>query len=255
MGFFDLLTPALLWVDDGLADFLSTSWRLLFWSLVSALISVFIFKKFSQTEQIATLKNEIKSTQKALNDHEGEFSELKTLAKRSIVLSLKRMKLTFLPALLSAVPVVFILVFLSHRYDFIEPMPGTMVAYDSVVEGENLSDQLSWTNTTTDQVTGEYFWPEKDQQVQVSAEDGTVLINMSDTPVSIVHKKQWWNVLFANPAGYISAEASVEEIHFEHQQQSPGLLFEKFFSSWVWPYFLSTLFFSVLLIVVFKVRF
>ncbi len=255
MGLFDLPTPLLAAIDQWLAGFLAVELRLCFWALVSALGSVLIYQLLSNQQKIDDLKTQIKATQKTLQAHDGEFAELKSLAIKSLRLSLRRLRLTALPALLSVLPVVFVLVFLSSQYDYVTPQADQAIDYRVSWEDPAASSELRWTYPENQSPTATLYWPADNAVNQLLTADGVQLLSLPGTPVPMVHKKQWWNALMANPAGYLSDDSPLRLIEFDFESQQPGQWFGKLFDSWHWPYFVLTFVFSILLLIKLKVKF
>ncbi len=255
VGLFDLPTPLLAAIDQWLAGFLAVELRLCFWALVSAVCSVLIYKALSNQEKIDEVKTQIKTTQKTLQAHDGEFAELKSLAIKSLRLSLRRLRLTALPALLSVLPVVFVLVFLSSQYDYVVPETGQSIDYQITWEDPAASTDVQWSHPTHPAPATTLYWPAENAVNQLSTADGRQLLTLPASPVPMVHKRQWWNVLMANPAGYLSDDSPIQLIAFDFQSQPPGVWFARLFDSWHWPYFILTFVFSILLLIKLKVRF
>jgi|GEM_PF-1867856 len=255
LGFFDLLTPALTAFDVWLESFVPLVGRLLIWSLISAAISLWIFKILSNPGKSTAIKVELKATQKELNNHDGEFSELKQLALKSIALSLKRIRVTLFPAIISMLPIIFILVFLSNRFDFQTPQSGDLIQYTVDWQNPGHVATVSWLSINSQINTEVLTWPSEGDAFELVVNGKSEGVTVPISLVPMIHKKQWWNMLFANPAGYLSDESLLSSIHFEFKPQEPGKLLGKYFDDWKWPYFIMVFIFSIVIIFTFKVKF
>jgi len=259
MAFFDILTPVLSLFDDMIEPFTNAFIRLVFWAGIAASISSVIFKKLSNPKKISALKVKLKIMQDQLNQHEGEFTELKKLAINTIKLSMERMVLTFIPALLASVPVIFLLTYLSNRYELQQPTAQEVVPI--TINWENLD-----TNNTVSVFNGNVLikredvrsiiWPEKDQVFRLIDNTTNLEVLMFPSPISsVIHKKQWWNSLIGNPAGYLDEDSQITNIQFNYQQQEIISFGPKWIRGWLFIFFFMTLVFSVAFLFIFKIKF
>jgi len=250
MGFFDLLTPVLMWVDQLLEHVLPITLRLIFWGLISALLGVWVFKLTCRFERLAAIKQQLADAQQIMIDHDGEFSELMPLAWKTIKLSLNRLRITVLPAMLSVLAVMFVLVFLSNRYDAKEPGSNTAIAFS--IAGDQGS--WYWQDPETGERTDALMWP-AEGQIRVLTNGTEQVLSAPFKPVSIIHKKQWWNVLIANPAGYLDEQALIDEVTFEFPAATVPSWMDDYLGGWFWFYMLITLLCSIAFMVIFKIKF
>lgn len=257
MAVFDLLSPVFTGFDDLVEPFTNDFIRITFWALVSALLTSIVFKKLSNPEKITSLKVQLKAKQKELNDHDGEFSELKGLAVDTMKLSMKRMGLTFLPAMLASVPIIFVLTYLSNRYELIEPVAEETVPINIVWENPenptNLSIQKDGVSLKYGKVDS-IDWPVAGQTIQLLESNNTVIT--FPIPISsVIHKKQWWNSLIGNPAGYLNTESSLNRIEFKFKKQEIINFGPSWMHGWLFVFFFMTFAFSIVFLFVFKIKF
>ncbi len=258
MGLFDLTTPTFNIIESWLSQFLTLNLRLAFWAFISALSSTLIFRLFINQQKISFLKTQIKTIQKKLSSHEGDFKELKNIAGKSLKLSFQRMLITFFPAILAMVPIIFLLVFLSASYDYQTPKAGERVNYQVFWEDSDSIGEIIWkdqNNQPIEFIKDTFLWPKTGQKHILLQPDGTKIMAFPSAPVPIIHKKQWWNVFFGNPAGYISEDNIIDHIAFKFKKQKPNTYLDNYVDGWMWPYFLFTFVFSLIFIVVLKVKF
>ena len=111
----DLLSPALAELDRVLSDGLAFApvWRIAVFAALGAATSMFLFKRFSNQAELASLKQQIKAVQKELV---GEQVGLKKIIVQNLALSGRQLWLSFWPALLASIPLLFLLVFCSNQF-------------------------------------------------------------------------------------------------------------------------------------------
>ena len=57
-------------------------------------------------------------------------------------------------------------------------------------------------------------WPESGQ-IEIKEVTGDLIISVpSSTQIPLVHKREWWNMLIGNPAGYVPESAPVNSVTF-----------------------------------------
>ena len=257
MALFDLLSPILSAFDNLIEPFTSDLIRIIIWAFVSAFITSIVFKKLSNPEKITSLKVKLKAKQKQLNEHEGEFSELKGLAVDTMKLSIKRMGLTFLPAMLASIPIIFILTYLSNRYELTEPLASEIVPIKIVWESQEIPSTLtiktndsSLKSTQVDSIN----WPASGQTIEILDNNNTI-ITFPITVSSIIHKKQWWNSLIGNPAGYLNDKSQVNRIEFNFKKQEIIGFGPSWMHGWLFVFFFMTFAFSIVFLFLFKIKF
>ncbi|MBL4659313.1 MAG: hypothetical protein JKY19_03080 [Alcanivoracaceae bacterium] len=259
MAFFDIFAPVLSLFDDMIEPFTSTFIRLVFWAYIAAMISSVIFKRLSNPEKINALKIKLKAMQDQLNQHEGEFAELKDLAVNTIKLSMKRMVLTFIPALLASIPVIFLLTYLSNRYELHEPVVNEVVPINinwEKLDANNTVSIFKRDELIKKENINSISWPEKNQILNLIDDTTNIEILIFPSPISrIIHKKKWWNNLIGNPAGYLAEDSSISSIEFNYQQQEIISFGPKWIRGWLFIFFFMTMIFSVAFIFIFKIKF
>ncbi|GJM09719.1 MAG: hypothetical protein DHS20C11_19950 [Lysobacteraceae bacterium] len=238
MGLFDLLSPVF-GAIDGVIDFLPAWLRLTLWALLASALTMWVYRLFSNQEELAELKPQIKSAQAELAKFDGEMSGLWPLIGRSTKLSLRQLRLSLTPALWASIPVIFLLVWVAGHFGYYHPEPGTEVDV-TIYEAQT---ELQWRPPAMQEEDRTYvLWPAQGSNVALYAVGGSEPITTLpfSHPIYVIHKKQWWNWLLANPAGYIADDAPVEAIYLD----LPWQKIQPFGPSWMqgWEF----LFFTVL---------
>lgn len=242
MGIFDLLSPILSLIDN-LFFWVPEILRLTFWALVAAVITMKTYERFSNQSLIQSLKPEIKAAQIALAKYDGEFEGLWPLMAKSFILSGRHIGLTLKPALIASVPVLFILVWVSNSFSTFLPESGEKIVIKPKSSEAHLTMELNWNK--------EGKWLNREQCWLVSWPDTAETLTLSDPwtgpvmslpfskPSGVIHKKQWWNWLFANPAGYLPDNAVIDVLEIE----LPEKKYLNFGPNWMhgWEFFFLSL--------------
>jgi hypothetical protein len=201
LGLFDLPAPLLQWVDDRAGNVLPPSVSVAAWAVVAGVVCLELYRGTSPQKRIGRIKREAKQAQQELSSYDGEMEGAWPLMKSMLSLSLKRVGIVIPATLVAAYPVVALLVWMSSAYGHVFPPRGERVSVDvsAPLEGRWLDG-------------GNEVPP----HVQARQPDGSVILDLPLTAaVPILHKRQWWNWLMENPAGYLPHDAPVDEIRID----------------------------------------
>ena len=98
-------------------------------------------------------------------------------------------------------------------------------------------------------------WPHGDGKVTLANPKGEALLALpTPAPTPIVHKKQWWNVLFANPGGYLSAEAPISAVHIGLPTSTYLPFGPAWMRSWLTAFLLGVFVFSLAIKLVLRIH-
>ncbi len=256
MGIFDLARPIIFALDDQLVV-LPPVLRLLLWAVLAALIGMAVYRWTSPQETLKKLKVRVRQDRRAMANFDGEADEMLPVLAASLGSSLKHLGLTFGAALLAGLPVLMLISPIAQRYGPDQPMAGSQVqvtafgASDTVKQwfaGEQLMgfDSQSQVSTIT--------WPATDQSLTLNA-DGNPIVSVPLPPGSaVIHKKLWWNALFANPAGYLADNAPVEALQFDLPPQQFLPLGPGWMRGWIFTFFVALILVSLILRVWWKIE-
>lgn len=218
-------------INEPLVAMLPEPVVLAFWALLSSWLTMRVYRRVSNQEKMAALKPRIKAVQKKLANYDGEFSGLFPLIRENFSLAGRQLGLALGPALLAGVPVLFVLVWISNAYGATMPPAGAQVEVRAIVgasvaaSAAGDADPGSWQwhgtraePTTTDQ-TGHSWrvaWPAPGRAAELITERGEDVIEIPTThPAPVVHKRQWWNALIGNPAGYLEPANPAEAVYLD----------------------------------------
>lgn len=256
MGFLDLPSPLLALADSAL-QFLPGLARIAVWALLSAIATMWLYRRFSKQQELGELKPRIKDAQRRLARYDGPLQGLWPLIGESMRLSGRQMGMTLWPALIAAVPVLFVLAFLSNHYGHRFPGPGEPVDVTAVaarpapqqwrwhgdVEARWLSEEGRW----------RIHWPETAGVLEAPGY-GVVLTLPLKAPVTVVHRRLWWNVLIGNPAGYLPGDAPVDAIELGLPRQRHLGFGPDWLGYWEVPYLLLLVVLSLLIKLKFRIH-
>jgi hypothetical protein len=210
MGLFDLPAPALTWVDAGLAAVLPAPWRLVLWSVVAAVLTMALYWWLSPQKRIGEVKRQLAASKVALDRFSGEFQEAWPLMRTMLGQALRQVGLVVGPALVAMVPVLCLIAWLSTTYGYRFPETGAAVRVHTFPE--TFAATLSPAPATAGGSQPRMLLADPSGQI--------IHEQVLDTPVTTLHKRQWWNTFIGNPAGYLPNALGVERISIELPQNS-----------------------------------
>lgn len=204
MGILDIPIPLLNWIDGLLSSFLGPGPRLAFWAVLGAVLSMLIYRLLTPQRRIAGIERITRRLRRRLDQHEGELREGFSLIGKMLRLSLERLRLVVGPALVGALPIIFLVVWASTSFDAMLPRNSEEVtakvvpsSYTAVVSRRGGAPDVSGS------------------KLHVTALDrsGQVVESLPiKAPVTQIHKWTWWNILVGNPAGYLPSDGPVDLI-------------------------------------------
>jgi hypothetical protein len=201
LGLFDLPAPLLQWIDDRVSGVLPAPVSIAAWAALAGIVCLEVYRVTSPQKRISRIKQEAKAAQQELSSYDGEMDGVWPLMKTMLSLSLKRVGIVIPATLLSAYPVVALLVWMSGAYGYVFPARGEQVAVDvaAPLEGRWLESGIG-----------------EPPHVQARQPGGAVVLELPlIAAVPILHKRQWWNWLMENPAGYVPDEAPVDALRID----------------------------------------
>jgi hypothetical protein len=247
MGLLDLPGPLFGLIDQLLAGFLPGLVRLIAWGILAGWLTMVVYRRLSNQERIQVLKGQQREQQRLIADFDGEIGELFPLIRHALGLGMRQLGLSIGPALLATIPVLFLIVWVAGAFGYEQPERGAPVALKAV-GGNGAAATLEWQPATAVSPSGEGWvveWPATGSSVRL-ASNGTTLVEFPTMkPIPVIHKKQWWNLLMANPIGYLPDDAPIEAVEIGLPPQrflpfGPGWL-----QGWMFSFFTSFLLASI----------
>lgn len=203
MGLFDLPGPLFALLDQGFASIAPPAIRLVLWGLLGAALSMGAYWLLSPQRRIFEAKASALAARRALDAYDGELSGAWPLMRDMLRAALRQLALVTTPAVLASLPVIALLAWLSTAYGYVLPPASEAIGVDTVPE--SFQARLASGHS-----------PEAAQQIVVTDAGGRVVDRVPVTaPVATIHKRQWWNALIGNPAGYLPDQAVLERIELD----------------------------------------
>jgi hypothetical protein len=247
MGLFDLPAP-LFTALDSLIGGVPAYPRLLIWAVITGIISMLLYWLCSAQDKVGAAKQRAIDARKEMAGYEGaEFGEMWPLAKESLAASGKHFIVVLTPAVVSSLPALTLIIWVSGAFSYQLPAPGEILQA-STVPVTTLQNATPVPNTD-----GELFalkYPATGETLAISAANGELLATLPlVAAVPVVHKQQWWNALIGNPNGYLGDDFEADAIYFE----LPAQQFLSFGPGWIRGWEFS--YFVLLIMVSFAVKF
>jgi len=215
MGIFDILSPFFSWFDAILEYVLPPMARLVFWGIAASIITMWLYVLFSSQGKLSKIKTEAAETKKVLSEYDGDFKGAWQLIRQSLRLSLKQIGLALGPTILASLPVLFMLVWLGTAYNYRLPETGAIIDIKTFPASAEVSFPPQ-ARKGVEEGMWQIPWPASDEQLLLRDASGQVITTFPlSEPVPILHQRQWWNILFGNPAGYIPEGSILEKVEIE----------------------------------------
>jgi len=240
MGLFDLPAPIFGVIDGLLALALPAVLRLVIWGIFAGWLTMVVYRFLSNQEKIGELKTLQKTQQKNIAEFDGEFGELLPLIRHTIALGFKQLGFALGPALLATVPILFIVFWIAGEYGHEMPASGNEV----FLSVEPATREIHWSPKAEVKISEGGWtvnWPEKGQTLTMSDDRQALLVLPLENEIPILHKKRWWNILLANPLGYLPDDGTTDVINIDLPE---FIVFESgpaWIRGWMFSFFMSLL--------------
>mgnify|MGYP001827080311 FL=1 len=245
MGLFDLPAPIFGVIDGILAMAMPPVLRLLIWGVFAGWLTMVVYRYISDQEKIGELKKQQRKQQKNITEFDGEFTELLPLIRHTLALGIRQLGLALGPALLATVPVLFVVIWVAGQFGYESPGAGSEV----MITVEPADSDIHWSAVTEVRTSEDGWlinWPAQGQSLTLSEgtmdeERQSLLVLPLERNIPIIHKKKWWNLLMANPLGYLPEEGQTDVVHMDLPEMviigsGPGWI-----RGWMFSFFLSFL--------------
>ena len=194
MGLLDLPAPFFDFVDRSLLGALPPLLRLILWAIAGAAVSLALYRLLSPQRRIAQAKAAALDARRRLNAHDGDLDTALPLMRQSMKAALRHVGLVFPGALIASLPVLALLVWLDATYGY--QLPQDRQAPAVSVAPETYSGQWRPNNS-----------------IEVRDQSGAEVARLTlAEPVPHIEKRQWWNILIGNPAGYLPEQGPIDSI-------------------------------------------
>lgn len=241
MGILDLPAPLLSQVDTWLGGYIPEPAALLFWAAVCALCSMEIYRLYSPQRRVARCREELQEAQQALDEFDGSPVEAWPRIRRMLGLALQRVLLVLPASLLASLPIIMVVVWLENSHGPRFPAADEPVSVVAPGDFEAL-----WLGPGPDRTP---------PRVEVRNRDRDVIAEVPVTaPAESIHKRQWWNALTGNPAGYLADELPFDHLAISLPRKEYLSLGPAWLRGWELLFFLPLFAFAVILKIVRRIE-
>jgi len=246
-GLLDWPGVALDLINQPLVAVLPEPVALAFWALVSSWLTMWVYRRFSNQEEMAALKPQIKAVQRKLSNYDGDFGGLVPLIRENFSLAGRQLMLALGPAVLAGVPVLFVLVWISNAYGVTMPPAEAQIEVRAIAAGDTNPSNWQWHGTPAEPLassdmpgqTWSVKWPAAQANATLITARGENIIELPpDRPAPVVHKRQWWNALIGNPAGYLDRASPAEAVYLNLPKKQMLPFGPGWMRGWAFLYFL-----------------
>ena len=250
MGFFDIAAPVLDLLDAAMrALHVPPVVRVVLLALVLGIAGMLLYRRVSNQARLAEVRAAVVATQRQLAKYEGDFAGLRGLIARNTGLALRQVGLTFWPALVASLPLLFVLPWLSNRYA--ETVPAAAESIRACVSPAATMAALDWqpsaSATRGEEGCATLRWPAAGETVELRDAARVWLQLPLPAPTSVVHKRIALNALFGNPGGYLDDEAPFDAVQFEFEPLELVPLGPAWMRGWMFVFFVPLLLVSLLI--------
>jgi hypothetical protein len=231
--------PVLNLVDGWLAVWVPDLARICIWGAVFGAGTLVIYFVLSDQTAIAELKRETRELRRRTLDPNLEKSEVLRLGWRNLAISFRLLAKTGVPSLLSALPVVVIVCWLSAYQGYGLNADNVPVELEILPTDQGVTFFPSEAFIRKSEYNG-FIAGDKCVQVRLFCDGRLVYDGTPSCPPSgRVRKKVWWNLLVGSEVGYIDSRSTLEELQFRFPRKMFLHGVPIWMGTWELPFFLS----------------
>jgi hypothetical protein len=243
MGLFDLPSPLFTWLDQLAGAALPPWLRLVVWGVLAASSSMLLYRWLSDQAGIDCGRRRIEAVRKHLNGFDGELGEAWPLMRGLLHASLRQVIRVGWPAVAASLPLWFLLSWLSTSYGYTFPPTGQA----PTVLTQPSEFHALWIDPPAN--------ARERPRILVTDSNGRTVADVElNAPVPVIKKKSWWNLLIANPAGYLDDKATVDFVSASLPRQEMLPFGPNWMRSWEVVFFISLLSVSLTLKAALKIK-
>ncbi|MFP4004120.1 MAG: hypothetical protein ACLFV8_10120 [Alphaproteobacteria bacterium] len=246
MGLLDLPAPVFAWTDGVLSGTLPPLARLALWALLISALSMALYALLSPQAELKRLKTEMRAARRALHDHDGDFDGVKTLAARSVGLSLRHLRLVAPAALIACIPVIMLIVWLAKAYG--PAMTDSGLPLDMRVTGGDAKLRVVTPGREPDGAGSGAL-------LAVFGADGTFIAQAPLSPrLTRLEKRRWWHWLAGSPAGYLPPDAPIDSVQVHWPRYETHAIGPAWLRGWETPFLALAVVFTLTIQAVFRIE-
>jgi hypothetical protein len=196
MGLFNLPGPFYELIDQAVFAAVPAPWRLVFWAITAAVISLLLYKWLSPQAKIAATKERVAEMRRRMLDHDGDdLASAMPLVRAQLGIAFRHLGLVLPATLIASFPVLTLMIWLDTSYARVLP--------DGAPPIEVVPPDFEGTWQTDSGVP----------LIAVRERGGNHIADIPvGKPIPQIEKRHWWNVLLGNPAGYLPDQGPVERV-------------------------------------------
>ncbi len=232
-GLLDIPYPVFDAVDGWVAAVAPAWLRLVLWGAVSGAAAMALYAATSSQDRLQALKRRSAELRAEVARTE-DAGEAARLALQNVRLSFRFLGAVLGPALLSGIPVLFLLAWVSAAYSYAMPEAGRTVPVVAAPPDSGL--------TMAPPVTGEAMavaWPGTGGTVTLRERDAILDAPADELRLGIIHKRRWWNWLLGNEAGYLPAAWATDSVSFALPPREVLSFGPAWMRGWAFVYFVT----------------
>jgi hypothetical protein len=144
---------------------------------------------------------------------------------------------------------------MSNAYHHRIPVAGESIEVRAVPPDASVTWQPESAATALSDGAWRLAWPKASEPLFASDRAGRMLLALPlDRPVSVVQRPLWWNVLVANPAGYLPADAEIDRLELDLPTQAVLPWGPSWLRAWYTPFFVVLALASLVIKVVLRIE-
>jgi hypothetical protein len=250
----NVLFPVLTTIDMWFGSFTNEVVRLCIWAVLCGVTSLLSYAVISNQQKLNALRANIREIRKELMDLNSNNHQFLLLAGKNIVVSLKLLANALMPAIVSSLPTLVVIIWLGTFHTYTLPKLGAnvqIIVDPAVQEISGTPEHLFSKND------GRFSMRILDESHGVDiAVSGRKVYSGDPTlpPTCSIGPKTWWNSIVRSEVGYLDPETTVKELRFGFPRKNYVRWLPEWLGTWEVPFFLSL--FVVVLVgrVVFKLK-
>jgi hypothetical protein len=214
-GLLGLPFPVYSAVDRVLSGGLGAAGRVVFWSLLSSAVVMFLYRLCSPQAKLKQFKLRMRAVQAQLLADPDDIRAVLRLSGENIQTAFARFLLTFVPTCIAIIPLLSVTSWINSQYGPASPEEGAVVQVQVHPEGPHvLSPAAAGASLLTNAVAA------SSGSILLLDDAGAALLRIHE-PVSsaFVARRTWWNVLLGNPMGYLPDDGVIEAVVFDFPRQ------------------------------------
>lgn len=247
MGVFDIPAPVFAWADNLMGQFAPATLRLILWGVLMAAASMGLYWLISPQARIKRNEARTLEARRALDTYEGDFAGAWPQMRRMLGLAIKQVGIVITPAVVASLPVLCLLVWMSTAYGYTYPPAGAEPEIRTL-------PQPSAARWVDDDTSGRASDSQGPRIELLNGREQITRVIPLPAPVPTVHKRQWWNALFGNPAGYLSDDDKIDRVEIGLPSQTFLPFGPAWMRGWEFLFLVTLLIGSIVIKIVFKIK-